>query len=466
VSPERATAAGANVYRIRYVDSHPAGVTATPGNGQVTLDWTPDPLAATHNVYRRSGAGPFTLLQSGVGGTTFTDPTGANGTTYRYFVRRVNAGGESSDSNEAVATPSAPADQPPTIAAPAAAAQNPVVGTSVGLGVLGADDAGEANLLYTWAVLGTPPAAVSFSDNGTNTAKNSTATFTAAGTYDLAVTVRDAAGQSVQSSVSVTVSTVGPGTGNGLTAVYFNYADLTGTLVVRTDPAVDFDFAPGGSPDPFIAPDTFSARWIGFVELLFTETYTFTTTSDDGVRLWVDDVPLIDQWHTATAHSAAAALVAGARHAIRLEYFQNTGPGTIQLAWQRQPAGEIVPQSRLFSAAPIRVNFQPRKATIPVPPGYLPDRGDVFADRGNGYAYGWSRRNRAGRDRNSPLSPDQRYDTWLALRKAAWEVAVPDGTYRVHVVSGDPRLRRGAMRADVEDTPVVNGTVNIGQPWL
>ena len=465
-----ATAAGADVYRVRYVDFHPTGVIATPGNGQVFVNWTGDALAATHNLYRRSGGAPFTLLQSGVSGTTFTDTTAANGTTYRYVVRGVNAGGESSDSNEAVATPAAPPDQPPTIAAPAAAAQNPVLGASLGLNVLGADDGGEANLVYTWAVQGTPPGAVSFCDNGTNTAKNTTATFAAPGIYDLVVTVRDGLGQTVQSPVTVTVSAASPGTGNGLTAVYFNNADVTGTSLVRTDPTIDFDFAPGGSPDPFIAADTFSARWLGFVEPLFTETYTFTTTSDDGVRLWVDNLPLIDQWsdHTAAAHAATTSLVAGARHAIRLEYYQNTGAGAIELAWQSasQPP-ETVPQSRLYSSAPIRVNFQPRKATIPVPPGYLADRGDTFADRGNGHAYGWTRRNRAGRDRNSVLSPDQRYDTWLKLRrKAAWEIALPNGTYRVHVASGDAKMVRGALRADVEGTPVLNGTVSTGQRWL
>ena len=79
-----------------------------------------------------------------------------------------------------------------------------------------------------------------------------------------------------------------PGTGNGLTAVYFNNADLTGTSIVRTDANVNFNFN-GGSPNSFIAADTFSARWIGAIEPRFSETYTFTTTSNDGVRLWVND---------------------------------------------------------------------------------------------------------------------------------------------------------------------------------
>jgi len=93
----------------------------------------------------------------------------------------------------------------PTIATPAAAAPNPVIGTTTALSVLGADDAGEANLTYAWATTGTPPASVTFSANGTNAAKNTTATFSKAGDYTFQVTVTDAGGLTATSSVNVTV---------------------------------------------------------------------------------------------------------------------------------------------------------------------------------------------------------------------------------------------------------------------
>ena len=93
----------------------------------------------------------------------------------------------------------------PSVATAASATPNPVTGTTTGLRVLGADDGGEANLTYTWSLTGTPPASVDFSDNGTNSAKNSTATFSAAGTYDFLVTITDAGGLSTTSSLSVTV---------------------------------------------------------------------------------------------------------------------------------------------------------------------------------------------------------------------------------------------------------------------
>lgn len=94
-------------------------------------------------------------------------------------------------------------NQSPTIAVAASADPDPVTGTTTALSVLGADDAGEGALVYTWTASG--PAAVTFGPNGTNGAKASTATFAAAGTYVLTVTVTDGDGASVTSAVTVVV---------------------------------------------------------------------------------------------------------------------------------------------------------------------------------------------------------------------------------------------------------------------
>jgi plastocyanin len=95
-------------------------------------------------------------------------------------------------------------NQAPTIAAPATALLNPVHGTCATiLNVLGADDSTESELTYTWSVVGGASAGVTFSANGTNAAKSSTATFNAAGSYDLRCTITDAEGLSVTSDITV-----------------------------------------------------------------------------------------------------------------------------------------------------------------------------------------------------------------------------------------------------------------------
>jgi aryl-phospho-beta-D-glucosidase BglC (GH1 family) len=96
--------------------------------------------------------------------------------------------------------------RPPTIVTPASASVNRISGTTAALSVLGADNAGEANLTYTWVTTGTSPGPVTFSANGTNAAKNTIATFACAGTYAFQVTVTDTGGQSVTSTVNVVVN--------------------------------------------------------------------------------------------------------------------------------------------------------------------------------------------------------------------------------------------------------------------
>lgn len=94
-------------------------------------------------------------------------------------------------------------NQPPTVAIPATASQNPVLGLTTGLSVLGADDGGEALLKYSWSTAGTPPATVTFSSSGSNSSKNVTATFASSGTYILRVTISDG---SLATTSDVTVS--------------------------------------------------------------------------------------------------------------------------------------------------------------------------------------------------------------------------------------------------------------------
>ena len=99
-------------------------------------------------------------------------------------------------------------NQPPSVAVAASASPNPVTGTTTNLSVLGADDTGESRLTYTWSLQSGPTGAPnpSFSANGTNAAKNTTATFYQAGAYIFQVIITDPSGLTATSSVSVTVN--------------------------------------------------------------------------------------------------------------------------------------------------------------------------------------------------------------------------------------------------------------------
>jgi fibronectin type 3 domain-containing protein len=174
-----------------------------------------------------------------------------------------------------------------------------------------------------------------------------------AGQYQVVVT--NSAGSATSSTVSLTVNAVVVGTGTGLTGQYFNDQSLTNLVLTRTDATVNFNWG-GGSPDPSVPADHFSARWTGQVEAQVSETYTFYTESDDGVRLWVNGQLLIDNWtdHSPTENSATIALVAGQKYDIKMEYYEDGGGATAQLLWSSaSSAKQAVPTSQLYVASSV-----------------------------------------------------------------------------------------------------------------
>jgi regulation of enolase protein 1 (concanavalin A-like superfamily) len=146
----------------------------------------------------------------------------------------------------------------------------------------------------------------------------------------------------------------------GWQATYFNNANLTGTRVVRTDRAIDFAWG-GAAPVAGIDADTFSVRWRGQVTPPATGNFTLTTTTDDGVRLWVDGKLVIDKWidQSSAQHSAVVALTAGKAVPVVMEFYDNTYDATARLEWQSSTVGrQAIPASAVTAAT---------DATLPAP---------------------------------------------------------------------------------------------------
>ncbi|GIO11312.1 endoglucanase [Cohnella xylanilytica] len=92
------------------VPAAPAGLSATAGDTQVSLSWTASAGATGYNVKRATtSGGPYTTVATGVTATSYADTGLTNGTTYYYVVSAANAAGESPNSAQASATPTAPA---------------------------------------------------------------------------------------------------------------------------------------------------------------------------------------------------------------------------------------------------------------------------------------------------------------------------------------------------------------------
>ncbi len=84
----------------------PAGLTATAGDTQVALNWSASIGATGYNVKRSlMSGGTYTAITTGLVNTNYTDSGVTNGVPYYYVVTAVNAGAESTNSNEAEAVP-------------------------------------------------------------------------------------------------------------------------------------------------------------------------------------------------------------------------------------------------------------------------------------------------------------------------------------------------------------------------
>ena len=116
-------------------------------------------------------------------------------------------------------------------------------------------------------------------------------------------------------------------------ASYYNNRSLSGSPAMqRSDADINFDWG-SGSPGSGIAGDNFSVRWSKYIDVS-GGTYRFTTTSDDGTRVYVDNQRIIDDWnvHAPTTRTADKSLAAG-HHLVVVEYFEAEQGAVARMSW-------------------------------------------------------------------------------------------------------------------------------------
>ena len=165
--------------------------------------------------------------------------------------------------------------------------------------------------------------------------------------------------------VDVVQPGVSVGTGTGLEGYYFTlHTNATSGVtdqgcdgaptLSRPDATINFNWGTA-APDPSISADNFSVRWYGTIQALDGDTYTFSTRTDDGVRLWVNGSLLIDKWvaQAPTTWSADIPLTANTQYPVVMEYFERGSGAVAELGWATTNGTykgitfEAIPQSQL-----------------------------------------------------------------------------------------------------------------------
>ncbi len=116
------------------------------------------------------------------------------------------------------------------------------------------------------------------------------------------------------------------------------------------------------------------------------------------------------------------------------------------------------------------INFSASKTEVPQ--GYLNDVGAAYGARVNGLGFGWNVNNAANMiERNDPAAPDELQDSLGQMQapsnpNAWWAIALPDGTYQVHLVAGDPDAANSNYQINVSDAAIVGSTLKTFNPVL
>jgi PA14 domain/LysM domain len=116
-----------------------------------------------------------------------------------------------------------------------------------------------------------------------------------------------------------------PPSGGSWWGTYYNSRDLSGPPVLtRQDPVLMFNWG-YGSPAAQVYPDSFSAQWTRSFNMQ-GGTWRVTVTSDDGVRVFADGVPVIDEWKVqATTTFIRDIVLPAGSHTFTVQYFEAEG---------------------------------------------------------------------------------------------------------------------------------------------
>lgn len=156
--------------------------------------------------------------------------------------------------------------------------------------------------------------------------------------------------------------------GSGWTGSYFNSTDFSGNPVfTRIDQQINFNYGTGSPVPGFVNTDNFSIRWTNLEDFV-AGTYRFTAIAETGVRVYIDNVVIIDRLTGTGGIQNATADVqvpAGTRD-LKVEYVALTGNATIQVFWE---AANLVPTA---TAGPSPTPAPPTATGLPpIPPGAL-----------------------------------------------------------------------------------------------
>lgn len=143
----------------------------------------------------------------------------------------------------------------------------------------------------------------------------------------------------------------------GLRGEYFPNLKLSGAAVIdRVDQRINFDWL-GHDGVHNLLPAQFTVRWTGLIQASSSSLHVFRARADSGIRVFLDEKPIIDDWseHAARPDITTRFLEADRTYRLRIEYKNTGGGGAIaQFGWASLKVPDVI---RDYDAAIVCVGF-------------------------------------------------------------------------------------------------------------
>lgn len=128
----------------------------------------------------------------------------------------------------------------------------------------------------------------------------------------------------------------GRGKGNGLLGYYFARTNFQGSVIVRLDERVDFDWATG-EPVQGAPRDGFSVIWTGDIDVPVDGEYQFSVMADDMAELTISNQTIVAAGPARRGQEVTSpplAMVSGTRYPVLLKFQDWAGAAAVRLSWQ------------------------------------------------------------------------------------------------------------------------------------
>lgn len=146
-----------------------------------------------------------------------------------------------------------------------------------------------------------------------------------------------------------------PDTTHGLIGKYYTGQTFNTYVATRIDSLLQFDWGSGSPMPGKIGNNDFSVRWSGYIKAPVTGTYTFYTNSDDGARVIIGGLILIDYWGSCCReHSGTIFLEAGKLYPFVYDFREGGGGANAKyLDWEAPGLSrELVPHEAFYAIEP------------------------------------------------------------------------------------------------------------------